>query len=316
MTSDLEDQLISGMHDEVSGVAFSRDVLAEAGLRHRRRVARHRTAYAAGVVAVVGALVAVATVGTGVPGGTQDSPGPVAGRPPAAGADSPQLRLAAAAAASQGISYRVKVTTTSKDAAPPAGELPEPVGRSWVTTGAFDPTTVTGYLESPYGGKLRPVIAAGYEHERLLGGVHYTGARDGADPENGRILWRKQPGKQESLDYDMAMGGGLGASADPQELFRLLRQAGATVTERAAGVYHFEVTVADAAAGILADHLAGEVTIGADGRIAKVAYARTAKTRIHGSDHTYHLGVVLELSGYGAPVRVEAPSGADLLPSK
>ncbi|MET7749667.1 hypothetical protein [Micromonospora sp. NPDC005367] len=316
MKTNLEDQLTTGMRDEVRGLVFSRDVLGDAARRHRRRVALHRTAYAAGVVAVVGALATVATIGAGAPEGAERPHGPLAERPPAASADSPQLRLAAAAAASENISYRVKVTTTSKDEAPPEGELPETASESWVTTGAFDPTTATGYLESPYNGKLRPVIAAGYEHERLVNGVRYTGARDGADLDSGKIFWRKHPGKQDNLDYDMAMGGGLGASADPQQLFRLLRRAGATVTEKAAGVYHFGVTVKDASDGILADEFVGDVTIGADDRIAKVTYARTAETSIRGSDYTYHLGVVIELSGYGVPVKVEVPAGADLRPSK
>ncbi|MFE9958195.1 hypothetical protein [Micromonospora sp. NPDC005299] len=305
MTTDLEDQLVAGMRDRAIGLTPTRDVLGAATRRHRRRTALHRTAYAAGVVGVAGALTAALTVGAG--GGTGAS-GPVAGRPaPAASPQSPQLRLAAAAAASENISYRVKVTTTSLNEPPPKGELPEPVSERWVTTGAFDPATATGYLESPYKGQLRPAIVAGFEHERLIDGVRYVGARDGADPDNGKIVWSRDKEKQDNLNYDMAMGGGMGASASPVGLLRMLRQAGATVTEKADGVYHFEVSVPDASGEIVADRLVGEVTVGADDRIAKVAYDRKsgmARSR----DYTVRLKVVIELSGYGLPVKVEPPA--------
>ncbi|MCM0677167.1 hypothetical protein NCC78_21100 [Micromonospora phytophila] len=305
MNTNLEERLAAGMRDRVDGLALTRDVLAEATRRHRRRTALVRTTYAAGVVGVVGALAAVATIGA--PVRTADSP-PVAGRPPAASAESPQMRLAAAAAASENISYRVKVTTTSKDKAPPKGELPEPVSRSWVTTGAFDPTTATGYLDSPYTG-LRPVVAAGFEHERLIGGVRYIGAPNGSVGSNGEIVWSREPGTHDNLNFDLALDGGLGASADPQDLFRALRQAGAKVTETAGG-YHFEVTVEDRRSHIVADSFVGDVTLGADNRIATVTYDRTARSSIRGENFTYHLHVAIELSDYGMPVKVEKPAGA------
>ncbi|WP_433285433.1 hypothetical protein [Micromonospora sp. CA-244673] len=309
MTTHLEDQLVAGMRDQAAGLTLTRDVLGAATRRHRRRTALHRTAYAAGVVGVAGALTAALTVGAGNPGGRTGPSGPVAGRPaPAASPQSPQLRLAAAAAASENISYRVKVTTTSLDAPPPEGELPEPVSRRWVTKGAFDPATATGYLDSPYTG-LRPAVAAGPEHLRLIGGVLYFGGRDGRDPDNGKIVWSRSPDRQDSLDYDMAMGGRLGASASPEALLRVLNEAGATVTEPSSGVYHFDVSMSDPAAEIIADRLVGEVTVGADGRIAKVSYDRASRM-VRTKDYTSHLKVVIELSGYGLPVAVKAPAHA------
>ncbi|WP_262281741.1 hypothetical protein [Micromonospora sp. MA102] len=312
MTTDLEDQLITGMRDRVTGLPPTRDVLGAATRRHRRRTALHRTAYAAGMVGVAGALTAALTVGAGNAGGRPGPSGPAAGRPaPAASPQSPQLRLAAAAAASENISYQVKVTTTSLDAPPPEGELPEPVSRRWVTKGAFDPATATGYLDSPYTG-LRPAVAAGPEHLRLIDGVLYLGGRDGRDPDNGKIVWSRVPDRQDSLDYDMAMGGRLGASASPQALLRVLDRAGATVTEQSPGVYHFDVSAPDASNEILADRLVGEVTVGADGRIAKVAYERTSRM-LRSKDFTSHLRVVIELSGYGLPVTVKAPAHAPVI---
>ncbi|MGS2616407.1 hypothetical protein ACVCAH_18055 [Micromonospora sp. LZ34] len=306
MNTNLEERLAAGMRERVAGLALTGDVLAEATRRHRRRTALVRTAYAVGVV---GALAAVATLGTGVPGRTGVSPAPVAERPPGAGVESPQLRLAAAAEASENISYRVKVTTTWKDKAPANGELPEPVSQSWVTMGAFDPTTATGYLESPYTG-LRPVVAAGFEHERLIDGVRYIGAPNGSVGSNGEIVWSQEPGRHDRLNFDLALDGGLGASADPQDLFRALGQSGAKVTETAGGGYHFEVTVTDLRNEIAADSFVGDVTLGADNRIATVTYDRVARSTIKGENFTYHLHVVIELSGYGLPVQVERPAGA------
>lgn len=308
MTTDLEEQLAAGMRDEAAGLALSRDVLGDATRRHRRRAALHRTAYAAGVVGVVGALAAAVTAGA--PGGTDGSgrsTGPVAGRPATTTADTPQLRLAAAAAASENISYRVKVTTTNKDKLPPRDELPEPVAKSWVTKGAFDPATATGYLESPSTG-LRPPMSIGWLQERLVDGVRYVGGLDGNRPDSGKIVWAREQGRQTSLNYDVALGGGLGASTDPQQLFRMLRQAGAKVTESAGG-YHFEVTMQDPAEGITADRLVGDVTIGADKRIKTVTYDRAVRWNVKGA-FTFHLHVLVELSDYGLPVKVEAPADA------
>ncbi|MFD2764235.1 hypothetical protein [Micromonospora eburnea] len=307
MTIDVEDQLTAGMRDEVAGLAYTRDVLGEATRRHRRRIVLHRSAYAAGVVGVAGALAAALTVGAGAPG----SPGSVAERPATATSpESPQMRLAAAAAASESISYRVRVTTTSKDKLPPKGGLPEPVARSWVTKGAFDPVTATGYLESPNTG-LRPPMSNFFLEERLVDGVRYHGGLDGTDPDSGRIVWsRTREGRQTSLTFDDALGGTLGASTDPQQLFRMLRLAGAEVTQNPGGGYHFEVTVQDSSQGVAADRLVGDVTIDADGRIKTVAFDRTARWNARGPEYTYHLHVLVELSDYGLPVKVEAPGNA------
>ncbi|WP_189194228.1 hypothetical protein [Micromonospora fulviviridis] len=99
----------------------------------------------------------------------------------------------------------------------------------------------------------------------------------------------------------------MGASASPQALLRVLTQAGATVTEQSPGVYHFEVSVPDPSGEIVADRLVGEVTVGADDRIAKVAYDRTSRMA-RSRDYTVRLKVVIELSGYGLPVQVKPPA--------
>jgi hypothetical protein len=303
VTTHLEDELAVGMHDKIADVTFTRDILAEAMRRHRRRIVLHRTAYAVGTFGVIGALAVTLTVRAGETPDRGGATGPVAERPTTP-ADTPQLRLAAAAAASQNISYRVKVTITLKNALPPKDGLPEPVSSSWMTAGAFDPASATGYLDSPYTG-LRPAIDAGFEHERLIDGVRYVGGRDGAAPDNGEIVWSRYPGTQDHLDFDLALNGGLTVTSDPQELFRVLRDAGANVTETVPGTYHFTVTVTN---DRLIDHLVGEVKLGADNRIATVTYDREAKETVKSEAFTYRLHAAIELSGYGAPVDVQAPA--------
>ncbi|NUT21776.1 MAG: hypothetical protein HOV77_21590 [Hamadaea sp.] len=309
MTAKLEDQLTTMMQDEVAGLTFTRDILADAARRHHRRVVLHRTAYAVGAIGVAGALAATLTIGSGSRNTGSTPPGPIAGGPTATAPASPQLRLAAAAAASQNISYHLKVTTTYLNELPPKGELPEPVSRTWTTTGAFDPVTLTGYLDSPSTG-LRPVVAAGFEHERLINGVHYIGGRDARHPDDAKkIFWSRRPGTQDHLDFDLALGGGLTMTTDPQALFRTMQEAGAIVTEKAVGVYHFELTVPGDGRGLISDKFVGDVRVNADHRIASVTYDRAVQ-RVDEQGKppfTYRLHVVTELSAYGTPVNVAVP---------
>ncbi|MEU4479395.1 hypothetical protein AB0F68_15225 [Micromonospora sp. NPDC023966] len=304
MTTDLEDQLIAGMRDRVTGLTPTRDVLGAATRRHRRRTALHRTAYAAGVVGVAGAVTAVVTVGGGTPAGDGGAPAPVVAGPATAAGDAPRMRLAAAAAASQNVSYRVKITTRDGSAKP--GKLSAWVADTWVTEGAFDPATDTGYWNSPWEGKSRPSVVSGWSGEKLVGGVRYRAAIDGSDRSGRKLAWSREEGRYDHLDLDTAMGGSLGASASPEELFRVLGQAGATVTERSSGVYHFELALTKPSPEVLADRFEGEVRIGADDRIARVSYDRTSRPAR--DNHTWHLAVVIEFSGYGLPVKVEPPA--------
>ncbi|MET7952301.1 hypothetical protein [Micromonospora sp. NPDC005324] len=316
MTISLENQLQACMRDEVAGLSFTRDVLAEANRRHRRRTALHRTAYAAGVVGVAGALIATLTVNAAAPTGTNDAPGAVAERPSSANIDTAQMRLAAAAAASENISYRVKVTTTIKDKLPAEVTLPGRLSRSWVTEGAFDPRTTTGYLESPYKGELRPYVAArGFSHERLVNGVRYVGSADGLAPDSGKIIWTRYPGKRANIDFGLALGEGITNSADPQALFRTLRQAGAKITETSGGTYRFEVQINNVPLRTDVNLLVGEVALDADRRIARMVYDRTAIYSVYDEVETLRLKVEIALSDYGAPVEVEPPANARFEPS-
>src|SRR5690349_18261046 len=102
MTNSLEEHLTAGMREQVAGITISTDVVGETLRIRRRRTMIARTGYAVGVIGLAGALTAgvLTTIGTG--------PGAAPNRPPVGAADSPELRLAAAVAASQSTSYKVK----------------------------------------------------------------------------------------------------------------------------------------------------------------------------------------------------------------
>src|SRR5258705_9011173 len=101
MNTDLEAQLTDSMHHSVDGIALTSDVLGRATRRHQRRTATIRIGSALGVAALAGVLAAGLTLG--------GAPGQDAGKPPAVQAAPASLRLANAAAASDNISYKMRL---------------------------------------------------------------------------------------------------------------------------------------------------------------------------------------------------------------
>jgi hypothetical protein len=267
------------MRDRVAGLEFTTDVLGEATRRHRRRTAVHRTAYAAGVFGLAGAVAAAVAIGA------TGSPTSNTNRPASATTASARVQLAAAVKASDNISYQVRVTAGTKD-------KPD----SWGTAqGGFDPATATGYLNSS-----EPGNPATY-YQRLISGVLFLGS-------TGSPVWKQEPSNGK-LQYVDALGGAVGSSADPNQLFEALRDIKATITQTSANTYHFESsTRADTKNPTVSETLAGDVTLNADKRIAKVAYEVTDKATKNGLVSTSTHEVTLELSGYGTPVKVERPT--------
>lgn len=261
--SHLADRLHDLVDDEAGGPPT--EVLLARGRRARLR---RRTV-------VVSAALVVLTVGAGVASTVGSGPS----QPSAATDTQPAtVRLAAAIAASDNISYRVRVTAS------PYGEPVE---------GAFDPATRTGYLnETSAGGES-------VYYERLIDGVRYVSSSGSGD------VWKQYPGTHDRLAYDQALGGAASASADPAALFDGLRQAGATITENSDGVFHFEVTLDN---GTPSGSLVGDVTLGADGRIASVTYEETTHFTKGSLTETSAVAVTVELSDYGTPVQVEQPT--------
>ncbi|GAA1860870.1 hypothetical protein [Asanoa iriomotensis] len=304
MTNYIEEQLTEGMRERVAGVALTTDVVGPTVRRQQRRTTMTRTGYAVGVVGLAGALMAgVLTTGGAGPSATP-------GRPSAAGAESPQLRLAAAVAASQGTSYRVKNTIIPRS---------QPGSPSMVITGAFDPATATGYVR----------IAAGdappWYEERLVDGDLYTAdiahlrpidqpsdRRKPAPSPDERVDWNHDPDKKyTSLSWDPKTGV-VAVSADPQQLFDTLTQSGARISQTGPDTYHFEVAI-PRRKGLTSGNMIGDVTVGPDHRVAKVVYRATLRL----ATETAVLDGTLELSDYGSPVTVERPEGTfEQLPGK
>jgi hypothetical protein len=283
---DIEDQLRAGMQDRVTGLRLTTDILGEATRRHQRRTAVQRSAYAAGVVGLAGALAAIVALDNGAAGVGEQA----GSQPPVASAASPQLQLAAAIAASENISYQLKITGGSK--ADPRG---------WTSAvGAYDPSTSTGYLTSSQ------LDGPGCYYQRLIKGVLYLG-------NNATTTWKQEPGNG-NFEYGDVLQGAAAASADPQQLFKALRQAGAKVTQTGAGRYHFESTTPfDDEWSSGTDLLVGNVTLDANKRIAKVTTEATKKGQFKpgkkgGTAFNGTAVVTVELSDYGTPVKVEKPT--------
>jgi hypothetical protein len=281
MNTDLETRLTESMHHKVDGIALTSDVLGRATIRHRRRTATIRIASGLGVVALVGALAAGFTMS-----GAPEDP-VVQARPAAA------MRLANAAAASDNISYRLRL----KD-----------LGGTY--EGAFDPKTATGYVRKPQDDSVMT--------ELLINGTRYVGGEaplgplpsdKGPGEKYGR--YGQYPGKYDHLSLYAGGNPVLGAAApDPAALVKALVKANATTTENPDGTLHFEyaTTFTDGSSTT-----SGDVTLNADGRIAKVgftyAWRSTAKKRLDkGTSVT-----TLELYDYGLKVKVKRPT--DVVPA-
>jgi hypothetical protein len=205
-----------------------------------------------------------------------------------AGAESPELRLAAAVAASQSTSYRVKITINFRS---------EPGTPPMIIDGGFDPAATTGYL--------RLVFADGARaEERLIDGDWYTAAT-GTDR---KMVWAHRPGKYTKLVYKPKSGFFPAVSTDPQSQFDTLKQSGAKISQTGPDTYHFEAPT-NSPKQRKSGAMIGDVTVGTDQRVANVAYEVVL-------DATDVLGVTMELSDYGVPVTVERPGPNELPPGK
>jgi hypothetical protein len=276
-------QLAGRLHDLADGEPDSTPPtqrLLERGrrARHRRTAARVGTALA---VLAFGSVAAVAIATT--PAVHTNRPGVTAE------AVSPQMELAAAISNSENISFKVKATSTLQKS---DGMYTTP-SATYITQGAFDPATLTGYLRA----------ADGSFESRLINGVKYTSNGDQFVQQKGIYDW---------LDYDAhVLDGALSGSADSKHLFKVLRQAEAKITRTGAGTYHFDATTqsTDSLASY-ATRFGGDITLNASKRVAKVAYGwtLTGKMKQGGNVFNRNVKVTLEFSDYGTPVTIERPA--------
>ncbi|GAA3454717.1 hypothetical protein [Dactylosporangium matsuzakiense] len=280
----LEDQLTIGMQEHATGLALESDVLARAGRNHRRRVLTTRL----GAAGLAGLLVAGLAVGVQLQG-QQPRSQPAA--PPVA-MEQPSVRLANAAAASDDISYRFTLTDG-------------PV----VYAGAFDPKTRTGYLHSDNdAGTLVELLIAGtrYIGTEPRAGVQVTGNHEAYS------RYGQYPGTYDRLSFGLTGDATYGpGSADPTELFKALRAAGAAITQNPDGTLHYRITTDDGQSKSVLD---GDVSLNADGRIARIVVAGTWSSTAKGRLDQGRLTRTVELSDYGLPVTVQRP--AQVVPVK
>jgi hypothetical protein len=299
MNTDLEARLTDSMHRKVGGIALTSDVLGRAARRHHRRATTIRIGYALGVAGLAGVTAA------GLTGGSGATPRQDAGKAPVVQAHPAALRLAAAAAASDNISYRMRLTSYARIA-----------GGRWGATetfeGAFDPKTATGYVRSPQDDSVMT--------ELLIDGTRYIGGEPPLRPLPPEMAglpherygrYGQYPGKYDRLSLYGGPHTVLGAAApDPAALFKALKSANATTRENPDGSLHFEYTtqVKDGSSTT-----SGDVTLNVDGRIAKVAFTRLWQSTAKGRLDKGTFNATLELFDYGLKVKVERP--ADVVPA-
>ena len=286
MTIDIEDQLTTGMHEYVNGTELSPDLLGEATRRHQRRTVVRRATYAAGVFGLAGALAASVAIG-GAGSAAQRSN-------QIAAPELANVRLAAAATASQSNSYKVKISArvTSGDK-----NFMESL------TGGYDPAAVTGYLNST----VRPKTVS-YFDERLVNGKDYF-----RDPVTKKWI---RNGNAINLHYpNDALGLGIGASVDPSQLFDTLRDKKATIIQTGSNTYHF-VAARQSDGKDWHIHIAvtGDVTLNSDKQIAMVVYQTSINEQLNAVNSKKDLTVVgseaaiAEFTDYGMAVTVPEPT--------
>jgi hypothetical protein len=290
MTTELEERLTESMRHQVDGIALSGDVLGRATRRHRRRTTTIRIGYGLGVAGLAGVLAVGLTLGNGAASG-RDTTAAVAQPAPAG------LRLVNAAVASDNISYRLRLKNDG-----PGGLTYE---------GAFDPRTDTGVLRQPQDDSVVT--------ELLINGTRYIGGErplGPLPPDKGRGetygRYGQYPGKYDRLSLYGGKDTAVGAAApDPAALFAMLKAVGATTIQNPDGTLHFSY---GEKSGQSSSTTAGDVTLDADGRIAKVAltytWRSTAKDKKVGTGTST---ATLELYDYGVKVNVKRP--VDVVPA-
>ncbi|MFY1688863.1 hypothetical protein [Plantactinospora sp. WMMB782] len=283
--TDLEEHITIALRDHAEGEIDAELLLARATTRGRARRARHGAVLAASLLALAG-------FGTVV--GISDPRTPPAPSEAATSTGSPEMRLAAAAMASETTSYEYSMTCAL--AARPGATVTD--GERSIlnssrfrmdVTGAFDPATVTGYL------RMRK-SNLDYE-QRLVRGARFTRLqRPGLKP--GENNWSKPVNGQQGFEFGSSIPNLPSAVADPAGLLKLLRTRG-SVSEPKAGEYHF--TISPPHAGNF-EHT-GDVLIGADGRVAQVTIYPNKFMNYDGITNL----CTLKLSNYGTTVTVERP---------
>ncbi|WFF02557.1 hypothetical protein [Micromonospora sp. WMMD964] len=284
----IDDRLAHRLHDLIDGETGSEPPVGTLIERGRRARRRRTTALVGGTCVLlalgVGTAVTLPTIApSGRPGVSTEAarPGPV----------SPAMRLVSAAAASENISYRMRLTSSG-----PGGLTYE---------GAFDPRTSTGYVRAPQDDSVMT--------ELLINGTRYEGGERPlsplpADKGPGETYGRygQYPGTYNRLflygDGNAVLGA---AEPDPAALFAALKRVNATVTENPDGTLHFTYATTDRDGS---SSTTGDVTLNRDGRIAKVALTVTWQSTAKGRLDTGTANSTLELFDYGVDVTVQRPT--------
>ncbi|MET8833883.1 hypothetical protein ABZV78_08205 [Micromonospora sp. NPDC004540] len=285
----LDERLANRLHDIVDGEPGSVPPVG-ALLDRGRRARRRRTTTMVGATCALLAL-GVATAATVATTPTPDRPG-IAAEASQPEPPSPAIKLVSAVAASENISYRMRLTNSG------------PEGLTY--EGAFDPRTATGYVRVAQDDSVMT--------ELLINGTRY----EGAEPPRGKLPADKKgpgetygrygqyPGRYDRLSLYGDGNSVLGAAApDPAALFTALKGANATISEKPDRTLHFEYATAEQVGSTTTS---GDITLDGDGRIAKVALTGTWQSTAKGRLDKGTFSSTLELFDYGVKVTVERPT--------
>jgi hypothetical protein len=262
-------------------------------LRRGRRGRRRRRAVT--VLTAMLTAVAIAGVATGIANVAAEPEQKQASRGGAA--TTPKLDLVAAIAASQNISYNVRINIALRKV--PGVPFNEEDQRLWDyvgekghdVVGAFDPNTSTGFKKSDF------------SEDRLINGVWYMSERGST--------FTKAEGTRTTVHWgeDLTVSAG---DADPARMLTILRDKGVT-TQTGPKTWHFRYEVPASRTFVMGRVIEGDITVGDDDRVQRVKYEPTLPAgatdplgvapRRSGVQHV----ITIDLFDYGTPVRVEVP---------
>jgi hypothetical protein len=299
----------SALHELAEHTVPSESPVA-AIMRRGQRARRTRRAGLAGACAGLVAVMAVSAVGLARPHQAPDE------------AVTPQMRLAAALEATGKTSFRLAITQQA--------DPDERKGRTVRYTGAYEPATGTGYLS---GDKQTGIWA-----QRIVGGMLYI--------QQGPDTWYQYSQCRRGFYFDNLKSGdggtlsSAGLSADPAQLLDLLRGSGKVVElgRQGSGVkavdrYRFAAVVQASLSGgtfcgepsnsvvYVPINVTGEVEVGArSGKVRTITYRDPLleATPVAAGDGQYKyqwrpsstdsIKITIQMSDYGLPVLVKAPS--------
>lgn len=304
--NDLDSQLSMRLHDLAGPEPTSAPPVAT--LLRRGRQARRRRRAVTTLIAMLaafalgGAAVVVANPAPaprdGATAGTEPTGEKTGGPTGETTGETPALSLVAAIAASQNLSYKIKINIAVRKV--PGRQLSEEDQRIWEyvgekghdVIGAFDPETATGFKKAP-----------GFSEDRLINGVWYMSEKDSR--------FTRAEGTRRTIHWGDPLTVSAG-DADPARTLDILRDQG-TTTRTGTRTWHFHLDVPVSKQFPMGQVIDGDLTVGDDDRVRQIRYepsypkdARDPRGVPVPQNGVQHV-ITIDLFDYGTPVVVQVP---------